>query len=311
MSAQDFETEYATLVQVDEAALGEGNEVTIRRAGGFVSTAGFRPEATESDAANPEAAEGYAEAPEAEPELWREDWRLVEGDDGRYGAPEVVIGPDDRVRVVNSSAWPWRVQGHLAMRFPDGSTFIGSGTMVNRHHVLTAGHCVYSAANGGWATSMTFEAARNDGNRPFGTVSAVRLLSVTGWTKSNSRDYDMGMVVLGSELGRQTGWFGVITGPDSLLARHRVNISGYPATPGGGAQLWTMEDAIKSVQAERLSYDLDTTGGQSGSGVWSRWAGHAGEYVAGIHTTGSPSGNGATRISRPKFDRIVDWMTNF
>ncbi|MDD1018094.1 trypsin-like peptidase domain-containing protein [Pseudomonas sp. TNT2022 ID1048] len=225
--------------------------------------------------------------------------------------PEVIIWPDDRIRVTNTRAWPYSVQGHMIMRFPNGKVYIGSGTMISKHHVLTAGHCVYSKEDGGWATSVQFNAAQNDATLPFGSVYSSRLLSVTGWTTNNDRAYDIGMLILQSDLGAQTGWFGIITVPeDSELIRKRVNVTGYPGDKGG-QQMWTHADAIKSLTQENAYYDIDTVGGQSGSGVWSTFSGHTGEKVACIHTTGASTGNGATRISRPKFDRIVDWMQNY
>ena len=118
------------------------------------------------------------------------------------------------------------------------------------------------------------------------------------------------MLILDKDIGSQTGWFGVIAfaQPSELQALH-VNVFGYPGDKGG-RQLWTHSDVIKATTNERSFYDIDTMGGQSGSGVWSTWAGHSGEKVACIHTTGSSSGNGSTRISRAKFNRIVDRMTN-
>jgi len=195
------------------------------------------------------------------------------------------------------------------MRFPNGKVYIGSGTMVGKRHVLTAGHCVYSKDDGGWATSVQFNAAQNEDKQPFGTVYASRLLSVNGWTSNSDREYDMGMLILKSDdIGAKTGWFGIITIPnDRELVRKRVNVTGYPGDKGG-RQMWTHEDAVKSLTTEQIFYDIDTMGGQSGSGVWSKFEGHTGEKVACIHTSGAYSGNGATRISRPKFDRLVDWM---
>jgi V8-like Glu-specific endopeptidase len=230
---------------------------------------------------------------------------------GRLFVSEVIIGPDDRVRVPGTSAWPYRVHGHMIMRFPNGNVYIGSGTMVSKHHVLTAGHCVHSKEDGGWATSVQFNAAQNDASLPFGSVFATRLLSVAGWTSNGDRAYDMGMLILQSDLGQRTGWFGIITIPnDGELLRKRVNVTGYPGDKGG-QQMWTHADAVKAVTPENAYYDIDTMGGQSGSGVWSVFPGHSGEKVACIHTTGASSGNGSTRISRPKFDRIVDWMLNY
>ncbi len=291
-----------------EADVTGASKFSVSRFNDEVSTDSSAPEETETDATNPTPVSGFAESMEGL-EVLDGNAEPSEEDDGRYML-EVIIGPDNRVRVANPSPWPWRVHGHLEMKFPNGKRYIGSGTMVSKHHVLTAGHCVYSRRDGGWATSIAFQAARNDGSTPFGSVHATRLLSVKGWTSSNNTNYDMGMLILSSNLGNRTGWKGIITGPNNILNRHRVNVSGYPGDKGG-LQMWTMADVIKSVQSERVFYDIDTMGGQSGSGVWSKWSGHQGEKVCAIHTTGSTSGNGATRISRPKFDRIVDWFSRY
>lgn len=304
------------------AVLGDAppvkNLITIESVDGRSATASFRPTRAAGPAGNnPKPVEGYAKSEDVARKTASTDvGGLALEPDGRYcmggaPAPEVIIGRDDRVRVNNPRAWPFSVHGHMVMRFPNGKTFIGSGTLVNKHHVLTAGHCVYSKADGGWATSVVFNAAQNDNQLPFGSASAVRLLSVTGWTQNGDRAHDMGMLILNSDLGARAGWFGVITlGNSSSLLRKRVNVTGYPGDKGG-QQMWTHADAIKSVTAENFHYDIDTMGGQSGSGVWSAFAGHQGEKVAGIHTTGASSGNGATRISRPKFDRIVNWFQQY
>jgi V8-like Glu-specific endopeptidase len=305
-----METDEVLISAMPEAT--DTSQVQILRNAGATATDSFAPD-TLQDAASgdaPEVVSGYVsdnQMPEADVET---SPLATPADDGRY-TTEVIIGTDDRVRVQATNTWPYSVHGHMRMRFPNGRTYIGTGTMVNRHHVLTAGHCVYSAADGGWATSVSFEAARNGANRPFGTHFANRLLSVTGWTQHANTNYDMAMLVLSTDLGQQTGWTGVITGPDSLLNNHRVNVTGFPGDKANGTEMWTHADAISAVAAERFHYMIDTMGGNSGGGVYSKWQGHPGEKVCGIHTTGSQSGNGATRISRPKFDRIVDWMSQY
>lgn len=294
------------------------SEVTIRSAGGFLTTETFKPgEAKVFDEKSPKPVMGRASdeelrslKPLVPPDA---KYKLRRALDGRYlvDEPEVIIGPDDRVRVGNPSAWPYRVHGHTVMRFPNGKTYIGTGTLVNKHHVLTAGHCVYSKDDGGWATYVQFTPAQDDASVPFGSSVATRLLSMKGWTDDNDRNYDIGMLILDKDLGNTVGYFGLITTSDGNLQNYRVNISGYPGDKGGRQQ-WTAADLIKTVQAERLLYDIDTVGGQSGSGVWSVWSGLQGEKVCGVHTTGSSSGNGATRLSRSKFDRIAtEWFVEY
>ncbi|MEZ4733756.1 MAG: trypsin-like peptidase domain-containing protein [Caldilineaceae bacterium] len=298
--------------------LGHGPETetvtTIFSKGEVSSTDSFHPEGAEMEAENnPVPVAGYADSPEGTVlSTQLPEPALAETPSGRFlFHPEIVFPPDDRVRVEKTSAWPYSVHGHMIMRFPNGQVYIGSGTMVNRHHVLTAGHCVFSQEDGGWATSIQFNAGQDENLLPFGSAMAVRLLSVRGWTEDQDSAWDMGMLILDRELGQQTGWFGLATFDSAnKLLNKQVNVTGYPGDKGG-EQMWTHADVIKSVTDDRFFYTIDTMGGQSGSGVWSVFAGHQGEKVAGIHTTGSASGNGATRLSRAKFDRIVSWFQQY
>lgn len=289
-----------------EAQHPQRSDLCIERVGETAASAGFNPGLERAADLTETSVSGFAEAREASAAGMADD-ELDALMNPTGFQTEVVIGFDDRIRISPANRWPWAVHGHMEMTFPDGRRFIGSGTMINRHHVLTAGHCVFSRDNGGWATEVIFQAARDDGALPFGTSSAVRLLSVAGWTNGENPEFDMGMLILGDELGERTGWHGIVTGPEAMLSNHRVNVSGYPGDKGGRT-LWTHKDVIKSVTDTKVFYDIDTAGGQSGSGVWSVWDGHAGEKVCAIHTTGSQSGNGAVRIDRDKFDRIIGWM---
>lgn len=75
--------------------------------------------------------------------------------------------------------------------------------------------------------------------------------------------------------------------------------------------MYTMEGPIKVVTAKRLFYVVDTSGGQSGSGVWVTNPDGLVECI-GIHTTGDKLlGNGATRITEENFNLIRDWLARF
>lgn len=238
----------------------------------------------------------------------------VPTDDGRFlFQREIVIGPDDRVRVQATGAWPYSAHGHIIMRFPNGQVYIGSGTLVDQHHVLTAGHCVYSAADGGYASEIIFNAGQNDAQLPFGTSRAVRILTVPQYEQNENVNWDMGMLILDRNVGsaNEAGFYAlkaVETSQELLMLR--VNVSGYPGDKDDGQQMWTHADIVKNVSAERFGYDVDTFGGQSGSGVWTLVDG-LGETIVGIHTTGSSSGNGATRITPEKLQIILGWINQF
>lgn len=236
----------------------------------------------------------------------------VRAPDGRFlFQKETVIGQDDRVRIQATNAWPFSVHGHMIMRFPNGQVFIGTGTLVGPRHVLTAGHCVFSAADGGFASEIIFNAAQNDLHLPFDSARAERILAHPRYEDSENPNFDMGMLILDRDLGKKTGFFGLRAVEDSEeLHLLRVNVTGYPGDKDDGQQMFTHADVVKSVTAERFTYDIDTFGGQSGSGVWTIFDG-LGETVVGVHTTGSPSGNGAVRITPEKLQLIHGWMSQF
>ncbi|MCV9385990.1 trypsin-like serine peptidase [Reichenbachiella ulvae] len=223
---------------------------------------------------------------------------------------EVIIGTDDRKRINQTTSWPYLTHGHMVIKFPNNKVYIGSGTIVNKHHVITAGHCVFSKRDGGWAKSVMFYPAQNDNYLPFGGIPVVKLWSVKGWTEKSDTNWDFGMLILNEEIYKKTGHLGIIAYRDHRkLLRHRVNVTGYPGDKGG-RQMWTHADIIKSTSNQRVIYDIDTMGGQSGSGVWSKFDNYKPYHVCAIHTTGDYSGNGATRISMALFDSIVKIMSS-
>lgn len=267
--------------------------------------------------ANPRPAGGHAEDFSVRIPLekaLKDPPKPVRTSDGRFlFQKETVIGQDDRVRVHETTAWPFTVHGHMIMRFPNGQVFIGSGTLVGSHHVLTAGHNVFSQDDGGFASEIIFNAAQNDTELPFDSALAVRILAHPRYVESEDPNFDMGMLILDRDLGddERIGFFGLRAVEDSEeLHMLRVNVTGYPGDKDDGQQMFTHADVVKSVMAERFTYDIDTFGGQSGSGVWTPFDG-LGETIVGIHTTGSSSGNGAVRITREKLQLIRSWMSQF
>ncbi len=219
-----------------------------------------------------------------------------------------LFGPDDRVRVRRTTQPQYSVHGYMKMTFPNGMTSVGSGTIVRHRHVLTAGHCIYDRDAGGWATKVKFTPARDDTYLPVQAAYATHLLSVSGWKDREDPEFDMGMLVLNRDVGEETGWLGLSEDTDRTLHSLTVNVTGYPGEKPS-PQMWTMSGKIKSVFPEQFTYTLDTTGGQSGSGVWTEYSNFPGYYCVGIHTSGQRNvQNTATRLTKKKFDTALEWM---
>lgn len=219
---------------------------------------------------------------------------------------EVVIGPDDRVRVTNTRLYPWRAICSLRILAANGARYIGTGWLVSPRTVITAGHCVFLHDAGGWARSIDVIPGMNDADRPFGSHTGTMLKSVTGWTQGKNREFDYGAIILppASRPGVQTGTFGFAVRDDAFLRNALLNLSGYPGDKGG-AQQWFHALKPKALSGRVITYDIDTVGGQSGSPVWILQNGQ--RYAVGVHTNGAASGNSATRVVSDMFNNLVNW----
>ena len=219
---------------------------------------------------------------------------------------EVVIGVDNRIRVLNTTVYPWSAICALKITAQDNSRWIGTGWLISPRTVITAGHCVYMHEHGGWPRSIEVIPGLNDAARPFGSGISVTFRSVLGWTKNKDRNYDYGAMILPQNFrpGVRTGVFGFAVKDDAYLRNSVLNLSGYPGDKGGNQQ-WFMAQRPKTVAARVIAYDIDTFGGQSGAPVWIK-VGNS-RFAVGIHTNGASTGNSATRIVLPVFNNLQAW----
>lgn len=221
-----------------------------------------------------------------------------------------VIGADNRTKITATTTYPWRTQCKVLIRFPDGSNFVGSGTLIQSKYVITAGHCVYDSGHGGWATRLEVIPGLNGTYRPYGSAFATKMRTYTGWTGSASPDHDFALMTLDRNIGSSTGWLGYKSygSPNGMTA----NIAGYPADRDSGLALYYHYGPINSSTSYRLFYQIDTFGGQSGSGIYTIES-SGNRYVFGVHAYGASvqnglTVNGGTRLDGTKTSSISSWI---
>jgi V8-like Glu-specific endopeptidase len=188
--------------------------------------------------------------------------------------------------------------------------------LVGPRLLLTAGHCVYMADEGGWATQIEVMPGRNGASRPFNSVTAFDFRSVSGWTVDGDRDYDYGAILLPADqrLGDELGWFGYAVRDDAHINGITLNLAGFPGDGGKAGPeraegtMWFNSRTVSEATEKQLVYEIDTYGGQSGAPVW-EMAADSSRYGVGIHTWGASVNNGATRITREVFDNITLWTS--
>lgn len=222
-------------------------------------------------------------------------------------APESVCGADDRVQVMNTTSVPWRWICKLIITFPNGARGGCTGWFIGSKAVMTAGHCVYSSANGGWARQIEVIPGMQGATRPYGSMIGTSFRSVTGWTQNSDPNYDYGCIILPSPtLGNQVGYFGFAALTDASLQNLLANNSGYPGDKPFGTQ-WFNAGRVTNVTARKIYYMLDTYGGQSGSPTW-RYLNNQ-RHAVGIHAYGGCP-NSSTRIVTAVFNNMMNWRNS-
>ena len=228
---------------------------------------------------------------------------LRPAEEAEFQQPETVCGSDDRVHVTAVTAIPWRWICQLIITMPNGAGFRGTGWFIGPKCVMTAGHCVYSKSNGGWARRIEVIPGMNGAARPYGSSVGTNFRSVNGWVNDTDPNFDYGAIILPNPLGNVVGYFGFASLTDASLNNLLVNNSGYPGDKPFGTQ-WFNAGRVSSVNARKIYYMLDTYGGQSGSPVWRYLNGE--RHAVGVHAYGGCP-NSATRINAPVYNNMLAW----
>jgi glutamyl endopeptidase len=261
-------------------------------------------------------------------DLGRAADRLLRRGAGSDGALESVIGVDDRTRIFETDQYPWRMICALRIegKAPDGSPvgYIGTGWLAGPRTVVTAGHCVYGAEMGGFATRIEVIPGLDGDARPFGSVFSDVLRTTNRWIEGSEQDFDYGAIQLSQPIGDDLGWFATASPPDEQVVNKGVRVSGYPGdkpspwSQAAGTEQWFHTNPVVRATPRRLFYTVDTYGGQSGAPVYLAQA--EGEsidpVVVGVHAYGAEAtvaglANSAPRIAPDVFQVIKGWIEEF
>ena len=237
------------------------------------------------------------------------------------GCKEVVLkrNSDGRVRITDTDLWPNAVHGVVMVKFSDtdpNSIAWGTGTLIAPQFVLTAAHNLYSrdkfrGKTVGRAISVEFVPAMDGQSAPFKKQNVKNFYYPEQYTIDESEDY--GLLALENPIGESTGFFGLGILPDDQISNLEVSIYGYPGDKvkdkSEHYEMWGMKGAVKENDQKLISYEVDTEGGQSGSGVWIE---DGQDYlVVGVHILGNLPYNQATLITKNRYDLIQTWMKGF
>jgi glutamyl endopeptidase len=225
---------------------------------------------------------------------------------------ESIIGADQRKRVNPTTTYPARATVLITFDTPSGSA-ICTGWLIGKDTVATAGHCVAPGTGSGVfykRSSYRIYPGRNGTTSPYGSCTATKLFSVTGWTASQDERSDYGAIKLNCNIGTTVGTYGFFWQSASLVDLPVIT-QGYP----GDKPLtqWKSNDVVRANTADQVFYQADTVGGQSGSPVWYKRSDSCNPCSMAIHAYGlhgsnpHSNNNHGTRITKARFENLLKW----
>jgi glutamyl endopeptidase len=236
-----------------------------------------------------------------------------------------IIGPDDRLKADNPADTLWRPLCAIFINYsgkPGQS--LGTGVMIAPRLVLTAAHNLYDLETGRAITGGTIKVGLINGQSS--AESTIEDTIVPELYKSQSASgtekyaFDFGLILLKDDAAHdwaQTTWPIDRMHPpsDDALGLGRLIVAGYPAELGAsGTTIMVGYGPLKKdgVAARSIAYDIDTTGGQSGSPVF-RYDGNTKlASIVGIHVAGfGQRGNLANRLTSETKTQIETWAAEW
>lgn len=245
-----------------------------------------------------------------------------------------VIGSDSRQVTTAFTTFPFSTVTTVDAQFSFGNG-IGTGILIGPNHVLTAGHNAYSKANNAVVNRLRTTISANEdalGSRVIGRSSdpganVTNINFLANYDTTGAPADDIALFTTSDAPLAANETIGLIAFVDPESAKGlTIDTAGYPGDnvsgniPGNtGAR---GRDLVRSpgtadtpgsivfTNGRRFYYstDVDTAGGQSGSGVWHTLEGDNAPRVLGIHAYGSSRNNSGTLITTELYEAIVAQM---
>jgi V8-like Glu-specific endopeptidase len=137
-------------------------------------------------------------------------------------------------------------------------------------------------------------------------MPAAKIRVADQWKNASDQAFDLGAILISSDLGSITGSLGFGSYPDAVLAGLTVEVCGYPVgTPDPRVQFHSRR-GVHNVLPAFVEYRADTFGGQSGGPVMvpaqGRW------WVVAVNTRPLSFGaNAGVRVTPEIADIIRRW----
>ena len=184
---------------------------------------------------------------------------FANSDDGDLGK---VIGRDDRTRVTKTTITPYAQTVRFMVEHADGRVwFGGTGVMISPDTVLTAAHVLYENDVKVPVRSVTVTPGIDGNYEPFGSATSNTFYSFDEYLKNQSPSYDLAAIKLNTPLPSASY---LVPTTNNSVGDH-IRMMGYPQEDS--AHQYEMAGNIATRENGLITYQIDSSGGQSGSPV--------------------------------------------
>lgn len=219
----------------------------------------------------------------------------------------LVNGNDNRHKIKHPEVWPFSATCFAVFIWPDGSREFGTAFMVGPRTAVTSGHCGYQTKRGGKVISMRLFPGKNGLSNPYGMANVTNVYTEGTWNLEGQTKNDYAILRLDTNIGDYSGWYGLESTPGKEYYKGTVvHVPGFPGefvtNNALSANMYNKEGKITACITKVLTYNMDTTSGQSGAPIYR----DDNQYVIGIHSRPS-----STYSNRNEGFRLTSYMVNW
>lgn len=199
---------------------------------------------------------------------------------------------DNRIMIRSPISYPFSAISYLEAIEPRDNRIVywrGSGFLIGPRVLLTAKHCVESSSEGK-DKNISFNAL-------FGKTGSSELFDTKVMRVHKHSRRDIALVLLDQDIGLKVG---ALSLSKDFKEKRMVSVLGYPGVKtllsyfrnSGETEMYGMVGPLLTISDGKVTYSLDTSGGQSGGPISDILTQELQEYSAyGVHTKGATGYN--------------------
>lgn len=209
-----------------------------------------------------------------------------------------IIGLDERKKITDTTEDPYESIVFLAS---DGKAL--SGAVIGKNTVLTAAHAVNRIRNNPESNKNYVIPGRDGANYFYGKFKIKEVYIPQEYIDASNGDSDIAVLTIEPLNGVSIGDVVPILPiklTNSIDKGTELETVGYPQDKPW-ATMWMSKGSVVGESINRVYYNMDTIGGQSGSPVY-----NINHEIVAVHTTGAGSKNFGTKLNNKWFNFVME-----